>query len=307
MYYLDDMSQAEIAERLMNSRSQVSRYLKRAREAGLVEVKLNPPSNENLRELENRIKDILNLGDVIIAPVLNPVSPTEEEIIRAIASAGSDYLAPLIVSSSIVGIGWGNTVYATVLAMKHGLTASNTTFVPLIGGIGQTEPYYQVNTFIDRLTEKFHAKTVFLNAPALLSDKRIYKEELSKDNVTSIINMWKMIDIAVIGLGGPVVSSGVLRSSMDTAIVVKLLSMNAVGDILARFFDESGRICNSGLESHILGISLKLLSEVKRVVCLAGGKKKTKAIITAAKAAYFNILVTDEHTAVDILKTVEVD
>lgn len=43
LYYYSDMSQSEIADRLFLSRSTVSRLIKKARQNGVVELKINEP------------------------------------------------------------------------------------------------------------------------------------------------------------------------------------------------------------------------------------------------------------------------
>jgi len=46
---------------------------------------------------------------------------------------------------------------------------------------------------------------------------------------------------------------------------------------------------------------------VKNVVCVSGGPDKVQGIISAARAGYFNILITDEMTAKGIVQKLDGD
>ena len=300
MYYLEDMNQAEISRKLGISRPQVSRYLKKARETGLVEIKLNLPFENEYSDLENELKEKLGLKDVVVAPLENQLSTDEDELIKKIGTVAGHYLIPLIEKSSLVGLGWGRTVHKTVLSIEYQTDSSNTTFIPLIGGTGQAAPHYQVNTIVDRLAEKFGAKRVFLNAPAFFKDEKFYNDTLNDNRISAVTDMWKLVDLAIIGLGGPIQSSGILRSEISPESILELIKKNPVGDILSRFFDADGIPCNTGLELHLLGAGVDLLKKIDNVVCVSGGEKKVEAITAAARAGYFNILVTDQRTAVGI-------
>lgn len=300
MYYIENMNQAEISRKLGISRPQVSRYLKKARESGLVEIKLNLPFEEEFKDLEKELQKKLGLKKVVIASLKNQSNTDEEEVIKKISIVAGRYIASMIKKANFVGLGWGRTVHKTILSIEHQTDFSETTFIPLIGGTGQTAPHYQVNTLVDRLAEKFGAKRVFLNAPAFLKDEKMYKETLKDERICAIVDMWKMVDLAIIGVGGPIQSSGILRSEISPEMIIELIKKNPVGDVLSRFFDSDGKPCNTGLELHLLGMDLEVLKKVDNVICVSGGDKKIEAITAAAKANYFNILLTDQKTAIGI-------
>ncbi len=65
LYYLEDMNQSEIAERFNINRVKVSRYLKKARERNIVDIKINYP-RESYHELEREIESRYNLKECII-------------------------------------------------------------------------------------------------------------------------------------------------------------------------------------------------------------------------------------------------
>lgn len=299
MYYLESLSQAEIAKRVNLSRPQISRYLKRARKVGMVEIKINKPSSIVNQKISSQIKSMLNLKDVVISPLGNASDKSEEKIIESIAIRASSYLPSIISRSTVIGIGWGRTLYKTILAMDTYKTEREIFFVPLIGGIGQTAPHYQVNTLVDRIAEKFSAQRFFLNLPAFINQNDFHML-ISEGKLFETMNeYWARLDLAIIGLGGP---AGALSAEIEPSIVKRLKEQKAVGDILGQFFKEDGKICTSGMEDKLVGVPISRLSKVENVVCVSGGQDKVQGIISAARAGYFNILITDEMTAKSIIQ-----
>ena len=80
-----------------------------------------------------------------------------------------------------------------------------------------------------------------------------------------------------------------------------LKDSGTVGDILANFFYEDGRVLDTSKHYFQISLDLDDLKKIDKVICLAGGETKVEGIITAALNHYFNVLVTDTNTAQQIL------
>jgi DNA-binding transcriptional regulator LsrR (DeoR family) len=70
-----------------------------------------------------------------------------------------------------------------------------------------------------------------------------------------------------------------------------------VGDILLRFFDAHGKPVDTVLNKRVISMSLDQLRKVKRAIGIAGGQRKSPAILGVLRGGLINILVTDNHTA----------
>ena len=66
LYYVQGRSQAEVAEALGTSRSNVSRMLAEAQRQGIVEIRVNDPGGR-VHELEEQVRQQFGLRDVRIA------------------------------------------------------------------------------------------------------------------------------------------------------------------------------------------------------------------------------------------------
>lgn len=304
MYYSEELNQSEIAKRVGLSRPQISRYLKRARETGMVEITIYEPLELTKKEIELKLKNLLSLKKVFVGAI-NPAFDSDKHAIDVISSVASNYLPELIMESNEIGIGWGRTVYSTILSMSFFDNKKKISFVPLIGGIGQKEPCYQINSLIDRIGEKFEGKRIFLNTPAFINHNESYNNTINSENFKTVVKNWKNLDLAIIGLGGPINCSKILQSEINPEIVEKLKKMNATGDINGQFFNSEGKICKTGMEKNIIGLDINELKKIKNVVCLSGGKEKANGIIAGARGKFFNTLITDFNTAKEIISILE--
>lgn len=299
LYYLDGLTQQQIANRLGISRPKVSRLLTYARDVGMVEIKLKAPDVESKEFLSKSLKERLNLMDVIVTET---IERNEEDILKRVAKAGAEFISRTLKNGQIVGWGWGRTMFRTVQSLNSTDSHFSSLFIPLIGGTGQSVKYYQVNSLVEKAAEIFKAQVMYLNAPAFFADKNTFELFLKEKQVLNVLEMWKRLDVAIFGLGKPIHDSEIIKSEIDSSMIIDLIREKAVGDILARFFNKNGEICKSSLNKLILGINIDDLLKAPLRICLCGGEKKVDGIITASKKGYFNVLVTDSITANFVLE-----
>lgn len=297
-YYKDGLGQDEIAAREGLSKSQISRLLDKVRTQGIVQVKVIPPNNFDCKELAEELKGNLGLEKVIVSPVDINFIQDENHISNSIAMTASEYLPAVIKSTGIVGVGWGNTIYQTAVQMPYNQGNESLCFVPLVGSIGQYAGCFQINTIIDRFSEKFKAKSMFINSPAFVeNNEKLLHFKFEKEKVSRVIEMWDKLETVIIGLGKPIDKSGYLKEEMEPDIFSELMKSGTVGDILGQFFDADGNVFDMGEKYHLIGYDLKKLKGIKNVICLCGGAPKVDGIIAAAKAGYMKTLITDSETA----------
>lgn len=302
-YYKDGLGQDEIAAREGLSKSQISRLLDKVRTQGIVQVKILLPNNFNCKELAEELKENLGLEKVVVSPIDINFTQDENHISNAIALTAAEYLPGVIKSTSIVGVGWGNTVYQTAVQMSYNQGNESLCFVPLVGSVGQHARYFQINTVIDRFSEKFKAKSMFINSPAFIeNNEKLLHFKLEKEKVSKVIEMWDRLEAVIIGLGKPIDKSGYLQEEMETDIFNELMKSGTVGDILGQFFDDKGNVFDMGDKYHLIGLDLRKLKDIKDVICLCGGAAKVDGIIAAARAGYMKTLITDSETARLILE-----
>ena len=87
---------------------------------------------------------------------------------------------------------------------------------------------------------------------------------------------------------------------MDSSSSLK--KAGAGGAICGRFYDPEGTPCLTKWDHRIIGLTLKELTRISHKVGIATGKLKTAAIAGALNGRLLDVLITDEVTALSLLK-----
>lgn len=291
LYYLEDATQADIAERLGTSRATVSRLLSEARREGIVRIEVVAPVDEDLDALAGRVADALGLDAVHLAPgpvrgtVGAALAPALAAPLRAVGLSAGDVM---LVSS-------GRTVYEAAQAELPQL--GGVVLAPTIGGQDEPEAWYATNEITRQIATKVGGTPSFLYAPAL-PGPQLYDTLLGEPSIRRVLELWSAARCAVIGVGAPPLS----RSSLPLFVSRDAGTLHAaVGDVCSRFYDRDGRPVAFPGSERLVATSLELLSRIPVCIALAAGEEKVPSLLAGAAAGYFNQLVTDAATATALL------
>ncbi|TLN23458.1 sugar-binding transcriptional regulator [bacterium] len=297
MYYEGGLTQQEIAQKLEITRQYVSRLLVAAKENGIVKISIFDPTFED-PEIKKKMIHTFNLHDVILAPS----EGLDANALRAqVGLTGADYLARLLQPESMVGMGWGRTLFEVVNALPRDRRTA-IQVIPLIGGIGDMSPFFQVNELARRLAETFGGTYRYIYAPAFTQNIAILESLSRTQEVEQLTRLWKRLDLAIIGIGHvefQQMSSMFFADHISPGSLAQLEANGAVGDVCGRFYNLAGDPVNVG--QGVIGIDLEQLRAIPEVIAIAGGLEKAKAILGALQGGLIKTLVTDTATAREIL------
>jgi DNA-binding transcriptional regulator LsrR (DeoR family)/ADP-ribosylglycohydrolase len=294
LYYVENWNQDEIAQSLGVSRPTVSRLIAEARRENLVQITVINPSDD-LTTLAAALKERLGLAGVMVAPGEgdNPV-----QIRKRLGLAAAQFLTSALQRRDRLGIGWGRTLHDVAEALEA-RTGFELTVVPLIGGLGQIAPSFQVHALARTLAEKLGGVWHALYIPAIVEDSAARTTLLNLRDVAHIVELWDHLDVAVVGIGEIDLSQEVrslFADYLDAATLERLKQHQAVGDICMHFYDSAGHPLTHALDG-VLSIEPERLQRVPRRIGVAGGRQKAEAILGAARGGLINLLVTDESAA----------
>ncbi|HDN81157.1 MAG TPA: sugar-binding transcriptional regulator [Methanomicrobia archaeon] len=299
-YYINGKTQQEIAEQLGISRVLVSRYLKQAREIGLVEINLKNPFSE-IDSLKKRFLDLFDLMDVEIVPL--PFYGDENPYVLMGASMAAESLNRFLKDNTIIGIGWGSTLELISRNLAPSKKLEGAIFVPLTGGTNQLPFYFHTNDFVKRFADSYKAFARYLFAPFFVEDKTKINTLFSSREIREVIETWDNLDIAIVGIGCYIRKSPLFQNNVfDEKYLKELLNKNVVGDVLTHFFDENGNMVNLDIYDHLVNIPMETFLKTKVRIGIAGGFEKVQAIIGALRGHFINVLITDIETVDLILK-----
>ncbi len=220
-----------------------------------------------------------------------------------LGQATAEYLERSLQNGDIVGIGWGRTLHEVVNALEPKRQA-RITVIPLLGGMGQIAPVFQVHEIARALATAFGGAWHNLYAPAMVESDEVARSLLRSADYQQIAALWKQINIAVVGIGNADFEAEMqilFVNYLDADTQTRLKEQRAAGDICVRFFDVDGQPCPDAVRG-VVGIELAQLRQVRRVVGVAGGASKAEAILGALRGRFINVLVTDESAARRVLE-----
>jgi deoxyribonucleoside regulator len=296
LYYLEDLNQQTIAEKLNISRTKVSRYLTKARKEKVVEIRINS-QRERFEELERGIEKNFGIKECLL------VSSSDDslETHRQMAVSLSGLLERFLKDGDLLGVGWGKTLKSVVGCLEPEKKIA-IKVIPLLGGLGKTSIEVHTNSVAKAFADRFGGTGYVLHSPAVL-DSREAKEMLERDSsIREIIEMFEKVHTAVLGMSDIGLDSTMIQTGNFTVDDFKYLSnLGAVGDVNLIFINKEGSPVPNRLDDRIVKISFEKLKKINNVIGIAFGEKKIKIISGALSCGLVNILITDEATGLKLL------
>lgn len=288
LYYLENKSQQEIADQLGVSRSLIALYLKRAREQNIVRIEIVDPQDTR-EDLAQQLKQKTGIQNVHIIP-----SAVNRELTRrSLAGALVRFLEDTLKDGQQIGFGWGRTITeaANLLAPSKQLSID---VVPLLGESSYTGSYTQMNQIVLQVARSFNGRPHFLFVPLLVESKSLKDSLLADAGPRQVTDRWDHLDVACLGIGAlPPVPGQVLY--LGEKNVSSFLQAGAVGDLCARFYDINGKMVESPLNERLIAISFEQLRKVPRLIAVAEGSEKARALIGAVRTSLLTDLFIDEE------------
>lgn len=297
LFYQDGLSMVEASELLNISRQKFSQLVKRAKEVGVVQIKILDPEEKRVLELEKSLKNRFGLKKVSVVEVFS----NQGEIIRkSVGQAGARLLSELVKPGDKIGIAYGRTLYQLVLFAKP-LSCPGLGIVQLMGGLSRISADIVATEIPRRLANILDAQVYYLMAPAFTKDQATRDAMLQDENIQATLR--EKIDIALVGIGNLSPEATLIRTeTISQKERQELLEKGAVGDICGLYFDIQGRMVDFTGNQRRIGRSLEELKKIPFVVGIAGGPDKTQAILGALRGGLINVLVVDKITAEKLLK-----
>lgn len=301
LYYIRELSQADISRLLSLSISTVSRMLTQARAEGIVQITVERDPNE-LVPLARVLSDALSV-QVSLTPG-RPGSPAVAGRVCAVAAAAA--IADELPTAGVLGMAGGYTIAALAGALPK-TDRPGLTIVPIAGGMhAGVPPLLDVNAITDRIAERLGASTIRLLAPGLLDSLKT-KEALLDDSVIKVTTeLWSRLDCALVGVSGtPGVNLGypTVMDQLEPDIRRRLIAKGVVGDIAGHLFTIDGGLVEDEWASRLLCISFEMLRKSGKIVVVAAGSHKAESIIGCARTGAISHLYTDEPTARAIMES----
>lgn len=166
LYYEQELTQGEIAQRLRLSRQKVQRLVRQAREKGIVQIIVRPLTG-TFSDIEKRLEDRYQLREAIV--VETTAYDNQSVVAREVGVGAADYLRRVIRSGDSIVISWGESLLGMVNALSFTATieVERTTVIQGLGGLADPNEEVHAADLTRRLAKALRAQAFLLPAPAI--------------------------------------------------------------------------------------------------------------------------------------------
>lgn len=296
LYYVEGLTQSDVAKKLGVNRIMITRLLSEARASGEVIIRIKSDIAP-IVELERQLETTFGVTQAIVAPFQDE----DGDPTRAIAAAAGAFVSKLMASNKTVGVGWGRTLHS-MLSFVERQTLEGVRVISLLGGIAQARRFNPAE-FAWQFAELFNAEGFLIPAPAIVDSPTTKHALLEHCGLEQILNMAESCDVALLSCGG--------ISNLTTSYRVghlsegerqSLIEGGAVGDVLYNFLDKEGKLVDHPVNERAIAIPIDRLARIPNKVLLSGGPDKTAIMSASLKSLKPKTVIIDEMTARRVLE-----
>lgn len=252
-------------------------------------------SLKGIPKLEEKIKNILGIKEVIIVPgnsVLNGM------VLGDMGKITFKVLKDKLEPKDIIGITGGSTMAVVAHEATSDKKTRDVVVIPARGGLGR-DVETQSNSIAAKLGQKLGGSYRLLYVPDGLEEaalELILRNEEIKESMEMINNM----NTLVFGIGRA--DTMAKRRNLPDEKIEQLKKTGAVAEAFGHYFDIGGKEI---WEYKTAGMSLRKFKELDNVIGVAGGEEKAEAIVAVSTINQKMTLITDEAAGRKIFEIVK--
>ena len=304
LFFDRQLSKVEIASRLGISRFRVARLIEGALADGLVRIEYRDVPAED-RELAGAMEERFGL-DLCAVAVASDTRATSAGAAQDVPRLAGAVLDGLIGDGDSIGIAWGSTMAAVVRAIAP-RRDGQTSVVQLAGSSSQIDRDGDAGELARVLAARLGGTAHAIFAPTFVETADLRAALLREPDLAGTVDRFGSLDLAIVGIGampgeaGDAASSLLRSGVLDASEIRSLAARGAVGDLVVHPFDVDGAFVAPELAARAIAIGVDQLRQTRRVVAVAFGDRKARAIRGALGSGIVRILVTDAPTARAVL------
>ncbi len=298
LYYKQGKTQVEIAELYDTNRFRIAKLLQDALNENIVEIHINYSSERN-QEAENLLLKHYPLKKALVA---NTKYSSETETQSQVGRVGAAYLAKLVEHNSTVGLTWGKTLYSMISQLPT-VMFSSVNAVQLTGDPKMTNPAYDSRDLVRTLAAAFHGTYYYLNAPIYMRFQDLKESFYTEPAIQETLAKAKELDVVVSGIGG-LSSSPLLNPTFYPYLTEKDLEQKnqCIGSLFGYVLNHRGEIADLDLNQKLVSVDLENLLSVSHRLVIGYGRHKVDILARAMENRLYNELITDNDTAIRLIK-----
>jgi len=298
LYYEEELTQNQIADRLGLSRVKVYRLLNEAKATGVVRIIIDKPVRRNT-ELEEELVHRFGLRQALVAQT---AGLTSTQALQQVGQLGARYLEEILKDGDTIAVCLGRSTYEVVKAIRPGCR-SGVRVAQAVGSIPFAMPELDSSAVAHQLAQKLGGEVMILPSPYMADSPDAAEVMRAQSDIERTLAAARQADVALVGIGNldPATSRFLAGGSMSADELAALASAGAVGDIAGRIYTLDGQLHENEYNRRVIGITLAELERIPTTIAAAAGNDKSRAILGALRTGVIDVLCTDDGAARGII------
>lgn len=297
LYYMEGMTQNQVAQELGIHRTRVLRMLSASRQDGTVQIRVTAKLSRCV-ELERQIEAMFGIARAIVIPQPRGTAQVAE-VIGAVLGA---FIADHLRSHMTIGLGWGRTLSSSLPAIVNNGHVG-ITVVSMLGGLTKVSSV-NPSEFAWRIADRLSAECYLLAAPVFAPDGQTRGALMTHPGIKEIFRRADQLDLAILSAGDlSPYSTFAEYGLLEKDELAGLLRAGAVGDVLCRFIDAQGKVIDHPVNERVVAVDPRNLANARQIVLASGGWHKFEAILASIRLLRPHVLITDEVVAERLAET----
>lgn len=300
LYYTHGLRQDEVAQRLNISRASVALYLRKAREAGIVNISA---STQLFRSdlLARRLEDVFGLDAVWVVGEEGLTCDPAAEIPVLAASV----FLEMVRNGDRVGVAWGRTVYAIADTMSYA-DRQGVTVVEMCGNLGS--PYsYRPDQCTMEIARRLNASGLNFYAPLVLRSESLARALREEPVIREQLDGIGSCDLALFTVGTLDEDSHVIKcGALGLEELAELKKLGAKGVIAGQIIDAHGALLDCSYNRRMISADFDSIRAIPRRLMVAQEDEKFEPLLAAINGRFFTHLVLTSRMAMRLLDRADV-
>ncbi len=292
-FYIDDASKVEIATEFGLSRFKVARLLEQARTTGIVTITLDDGGFTD-DAMSEELRSHLQLSECVVVSAPG----NEAEGRRHVGRAAATLLTHSLTAGDVLGLAWGRTLTAMTREL---LSLPSVSVVQLTGALG-SDPSESPVEVVRIASQRAGGSAHSIFAPLLLDDAVTASALRRQTDVAEAISLFNRVTVAMVAVGSwdPPISQ--IRDSLSDQDLATLAPRGVQAEVCGILIDQNGKLVGADFAERCLAITATQLANIPRIIAVAAGAPKARAVRAVAKAKLMTGLVTDRSLAQALLE-----
>lgn len=292
-YYVNEMTQAEVARLMDVTRLRVNQAIQRARSLGMVKIQIESPFSTRI-DAQETLKNVFGIDRAIVAPANRDNYDYHQPTGAALAALLTERMRAGGWSS--FGVSWGLTLDAAIARLPK-QNHPDLEVVSILGGTAQGSSF---NSFgiASGFARALGAHYSILTAPIYLSEGLDRDLFLSQFALREHFQKFDTLDAVLLTCSNVSNKSFLVSHGLPSELTPEsLVEQGAIGDVLGQFLDKDGNSVSKEVDDRAVGMLLETVQRVPEKIMAAAGPHKVEIIRAACKRGLVDTLVTDDVTA----------